>query len=127
MSVDYDARYRKGWAYGKAPNTFLEAAAAAHLPRGSCLDVVSLGEGQGRNVVHLASLGHRCMAVDQSSVGLAKAVALASNCGVSSLISTMQADLCRFEPGGHDGSTRWDVGNACSASTHLSLPLNCDM
>jgi hypothetical protein len=30
-----------------------------------------LAEGEGRNAVHLATLGHRVTAVDQSEVGLA--------------------------------------------------------
>ena len=29
-AVDYDARYRKGWAYGKKPSKFLMEAIAAH-------------------------------------------------------------------------------------------------
>ena len=81
--VDYDVRYRKGWAYGKLPSSFLVEVAAAHLPaRAAPLDILSLGEGQGRHVVHLASLGHRCVGVDQSHVGLAKARSLAAERGV---------------------------------------------
>ena len=55
----WDARYaKKGWAYGTEPNAFLRAAAAAHLALGAPLRVLSLGEGQGRNCVHLAA-AHR--------------------------------------------------------------------
>ena len=39
--VDYDARYRKGWAYGKAPSAFLVEAAEAHLA-GAALDVFAV-------------------------------------------------------------------------------------
>ena len=89
MEVAYDERYRKGWAYGKAPNEFLELAAGRYLPSGTTLDVLSLGEGQGRNVVYLATLGHACVAVDRSSVGLAKALALASDRGVGARLVGM--------------------------------------
>jgi SAM-dependent methyltransferase len=73
MSVDYDARYCKGWAYGKEPSQWLKAAAAEHLPLGATGDfgsgcVLSLGEGQGRNAAHLAALGHHVTAVDASRV-----------------------------------------------------------
>jgi len=74
MSADYDVRYRKGWAYGKEPSQWLKAAAELHLPNRandnlgpSC--VLSLGEGQGRNAAHLATLGHHVTAVDTSQVG----------------------------------------------------------
>ena len=74
----WDARYaKKGWAYGTEPNAFLRAAAAAHLALGAPLRVLSLGEGQGRNCVHLAAAhGHACTGVDASKVGLAKVHAL---------------------------------------------------
>ena len=102
-TVDYDARYSKGWAYGKAANPFL-CEVAVYLPaleesthrffsseseqsspplhstelaepgQGapslSPLQVISLGEGQGRNVVYLAGQGHHCVAVDASAVGV---------------------------------------------------------
>ena len=31
QAVDYDGRYRKGWAYGKEPSDFLVQAAASYL------------------------------------------------------------------------------------------------
>ena len=100
--VDYDARYRKGWAYGKAPNEFFAAVVAEHWPRPHAppLAILSLGEGQGRNAVHLASLGHECTAVDRSSVGLAKAMGFASEAGVRSFVRTVHADLSEaaFDP-----------------------------
>ena len=97
-AVDYDARYASGWAYGKAPNEFLAAAAADHLPQGQVLRVLSLGEGQGRNTAHLAALGHRCVAVDASGVGLGKARLLAEQRGVTDRVTTLQADLERKTP-----------------------------
>ena len=110
-AVDYDARYRKGWAYGKKPSKFLMEAIAAHAHiasnAGRCLDVLSLGEGQGRNVVQLAKLGHRCVAVDMSSVGLAKARSLAAEHGVADRVEIVHADLEAFDPAADDA--QWDV------------------
>merc|ERR1740124_703340 len=95
--VDWDERYRSGWAYGKQPNQFLAAAAAAHLS-GAPLRVLSLGEGQGRNVAHLAAMGHECTAVDASAVGLAKARCLAEQRGVAARVTTLVAELEEYEP-----------------------------
>lgn len=73
MSVNYDMRYSKGWAYGKEPSKWLKAAAEQHLPNSNndihgprC--ILSLGEGQGRNATYLATLGHHVTAVDASQV-----------------------------------------------------------
>ena len=97
--VDYDARYRKGWAYGKAPSAFLVEVAEAHLTGAAvgALEIVSLGEGQGRNAVYLASLGHRCLALDTSAVGLAKATQLAAERGVTERVATLQTCVTAYE------------------------------
>ena len=76
-----------GHVYGKAPNAFV-AEVALQIPAGP---VLCLAEGEGRNAVHLATLGHRVTAVDQSEVGLAKARRLAGARGVE--IDTVLADL----------------------------------
>ena len=112
--VDYDERYRTGWAYGKKPNAFLVEAAASWLPADRRpLRVLSLGEGQGRNVGYMAEQGHQCLAVDASSVGLEKARTLAAQRGVSELVETCVADLTAFEPGSAAGGAsterQWDV------------------
>ena len=104
-SVDYDERYRRGWAYGKEASAFVAEAAASHLPAGRPLKVLSLAEGQGRHAVHLATLGHACTAVDRSRVGLAKASRLAEERGVH--IDTVEADLAEYEPAA--GGASWDV------------------
>lgn len=143
--VDWDKRYKKGWAYGKEPNKFLAESAAKYIavavspgatgvaatpavatePAGetkesvpmisaetsTSLKILSLAEGQGRNVVHLAKAGHRCTAVDSSSVGLAKTVKLAEENGVGSNIAVLEADLHRFHPaesGDSEGEGQWD-------------------
>lgn len=85
----FDQRYANDtFFYGTAPNTFL-VDAAVHLPPGGT--VLSLGEGEGRNAVYLASRGHRVRAIDESAVGLAKAERFAAASGVS--ITTECADL----------------------------------
>jgi SAM-dependent methyltransferase len=98
--TDWDARYGEpGYAYGTEPNRFL-AEVAARIPAGP---VLSLAEGEGRNAVFLAGLGHDVLAVDRSAVGLAKAEVLAAERGVR--IRTAVADLADFpvEPGAWSG------------------------
>jgi SAM-dependent methyltransferase len=89
--TDWDLRYSEpGYAYGKEPNAFL-LEVAARIPAGP---VLSLAEGEGRNAVFLAGLGHAVTAVDASAVGLAKAEALARERGVR--IATQVADLAEY-------------------------------
>lgn len=73
--------------YGEAPNDFV-GEMASKIPAGP---VLCLAEGEGRNAVHLATLGHQVTAMDQSEVGMAKARRLAATCGVT--IETIVADL----------------------------------
>jgi len=90
----WDQRFSEpGFAYGIEPNDFLRSV-ADRLPRGP---VLCIGEGEGRNAVHLAGLGHDVTAVDTSSVGLAKAEQLADDRGVS--LNTVHADLADFDLG----------------------------
>jgi SAM-dependent methyltransferase len=96
----WDDRYAAPqYIYGETPNAFL-AEMASQIPAGP---VLCLAEGEGRNAVHLATLGHRVTAVDQSEAGLAKARRLAAARGVE--IETVIADLENFaiEPGGWAG------------------------
>jgi len=76
--------------YGEEPNAFV-AQVASQIPAGP---VLCLAEGEGRNAVYLAQLGHPITAVDQSEVGLAKARRLAGRRGVE--IETIVADLARY-------------------------------
>lgn len=97
----WDQRYAEpGFAYGTEPNDFLREQAGALAP-GSA--VLCLAEGEGRNGVYLASLGHRVHAVDLSSVGLEKARRLAAERSTS--ITTEVADLASYDP----GTDRWDA------------------
>jgi len=101
MDVElWNARYAgEGFVYGTAPNDFV-AAVAAKIPPGP---VLCLAEGEGRNAVYLASLGHAVTAVDQAEIALAKAEGLAAARGVK--IATVAADLAayRIAPGAWAG------------------------
>jgi hypothetical protein len=94
----WDERYghTAEYVFGTAPNAFLEQC-AERIPAGG--PVLCLAEGEGRNAVYLAGRGHPVTAVDQSSVGLEKAVRLASARSV--MIGTELADLGDYiiEPG----------------------------
>lgn len=94
------------FAYGTEPNSFL--AENANLLTGP---VLSLGEGEGRNAVFLASLGLEVLGVDGSEVGLAKAQKLAESKGVS--IRTEVADLATYDPPPNH------YGSVLSISAHL--------
>lgn len=73
---------------------------AGEIPPGP---VLCLAEGQGRNAVYLATLGHPVTALDRSAVGLARAAELARSRGVS--LELIQADLAthRITPGAWAG------------------------
>ncbi|MEZ5165256.1 MAG: class I SAM-dependent methyltransferase [Acidimicrobiales bacterium] len=87
------------YVYGLEPNDFVRAS-VADLPPG---DALCFADGEGRNGVHLAELGHRVTSVDLSENGLAKARKLALDRGVT--IETVVADLADFDL----GTGRWDL------------------
>jgi SAM-dependent methyltransferase len=78
------------YVYGESANAFV-GAMAPQIPAGP---VLCLAEGEGRNAVHLAALGHKVTAVDQSDTGLAKARRLAATRNVE--IETVVADLANY-------------------------------
>lgn len=80
-----------GYVYGTAPNEFI-AEIASRIPAGP---VLCLAEGEGRNAVFLAGLGHEVTAVDQSAAGLAKAQQLAAK--HHRALRTIEADLSTFQ------------------------------
>ena len=101
MTTFWDERFAGAeYRYGTRPNDFLREQAGA-LPAGG--QVLSLGEGEGRNAVHLAGLGFAVTALDASAVGLDKTRRLAARRGVS--VQTLLADLdaYRLAPGAWDG------------------------
>ena len=76
----WDARYAaEGFLFGTEPADFL-VAQAPHVPPGS--KVLCVADGEGRNSVYLAGLGHTVRAFDASEVGVAKARGLAEARGV---------------------------------------------
>lgn len=87
---DWDSRYAEpGWAFGTEPNDFLREHTRLLPPKGR---VLCLAEGEGRNAVHVASLGHDVTAVDISAVGMGKAAALA---GLQSELAGLTWELAR--------------------------------
>jgi len=99
--ISWDERYGKAeYFYGTEPNDFLRRWSSEIRPRG---EVLCLAEGEGRNAVFLAEQGFRPLALDQSAVGLGKALQLASARHVH--IDTVVANLddYRIEAGRWDG------------------------
>lgn len=88
----WDERYNTSeYLFGTEANTFLKEHVDS-LPVGRTL---SIGEGEGRNAVFLASQGHSVTALDASEVALAKATKLASQNQLS--INTVHTDLNRYQ------------------------------
>lgn len=103
------------YIYGRTANDFLREHYAA-IPRGR---VLMLAEGEGRNAVFLAAQGYEVVAVDSSSVGLAKARQLAAEQGVE--IETRCEDLRTFDV----GERCWD--GVVSIFCHLPGELRRDL
>ncbi|WP_159347868.1 SAM-dependent methyltransferase [Roseomonas harenae] len=88
-AASWDERYGSGgFAFGAAPNRYLEAQAARLQPG---MRALAIGDGEGRNGVWLAEHRLSVTSVDWSATGLAKASALANARGVR--IQTVVADL----------------------------------
>lgn len=105
----WDERYAEdGFAFGTEPNDFLREVANS-LPVGRTL---CLGDGEGRNGVFLAQLGHQVVTVDLSPVGVVKARRLAADRGV--VIDARVADLDGYDL----GHAAWD----CIVSVFCHLP-----
>lgn len=97
----WESRYAgtEDYVYGVEPNDFLRQS-IENLPPG---DVLCLADGEGRNGVYLAGLGHRVTTVDLSEAGPAKARRLAAERGLE--LTTIVADLADFDL----GHQAWDV------------------
>lgn len=108
----WESRYgTDAYLYGTEPNDFLRSAAAA-LTIGSAL---CIADGEGRNGVYLATLGHDVTSVDFTASGMAKASRLAAQAGVE--LVTLVADLVEFD----FGIDRWDL--VVSIFAHTPPPL----
>jgi SAM-dependent methyltransferase len=113
----WNQRYsQSGFAYGTESNDFL-GSVVEKIPKGR---VLSLGEGEGRNAVFLASLGYDVVAVDASDVGLVKAHQLATQRGVT--VTTIHFDLATFqiEPESWDGI----ISIFCHLPSAIRVPLH---
>ena len=112
----WESRYSAPhYVYGTDPNEFLRDH-AQHLPSGS---VLCLAEGEGRNAVHLAQLGHDVHSVDLTAAGVAKTVQLAASRGVT--VNAQVGDL-----GVHDlGEARWDA--IVSIFAHMPPAVRADL
>jgi SAM-dependent methyltransferase len=89
--------------YGEEPNRFVAESLAGRPPG----RVLLLGEGEGRNAVHAAALGHEVTAVDFSTEARRKALALAAAREVRiayRLGDVLESDWDR---------ERWDVAILC--------------
>lgn len=80
------------YVYGTEINAFIKNNEYRFNPPSK---IACLAEGEGRNAVHLASLGHNVTAYDVSSTGLKKATHLASENNVK--IETKQINLITEE------------------------------
>lgn len=77
----WDERYdRQDYLFGTAPAAFLAAHAGVISPGSR---VLCVADGEGRNSVYLAGLGHHVTAFDASTVGIDKARKLARTRGVT--------------------------------------------
>ena len=100
------------YLYGTEPNDFLRSA-VADLPAGSAL---CIADGEGRNGVYLATLGHEVTSVDLTESGMAKAAQLPAAHDVR--LSTVVADLADFD----FGVNQWDLIVSIFAYTPPPVP-----
>lgn len=92
-SLAWDDRFAGGgFQFGEAPNRYLESLLPRLRPG---LRALAVGDGEGRNGVWLARQGCVVTSLDWSSVGLAKARALAAAHRVE--LTTEVADLSRWD------------------------------
>lgn len=90
----WDQKYdMPDYKYGKLPNQFLQQQQVRLCPASR---VLLPGDGEGRNSVWLAELGHHVTAVDSSALGLDKTRLLAAEKGVA--VDAKLADLEHWAP-----------------------------
>lgn len=100
MATIWDERFqRETFVYGEAPSDFLRIHAGRFPPHG---EILSLGEGEGRNAVHLAEQGYRVTALDSSVTAMQKLAGLAERRGVQ--VASQLADVS----GADLGAAGWD-------------------
>ena len=107
----WDRKYgRPEYVYGTEPNRFLVDHVTGCLKPGG--EVLTLGEGEGRNAVWLAGQGYVVTAVDYSRPALEKLHILARSQGVE--VCSYLSDVMDFEL----GEARWDA----VVLLHMHLP-----
>ena len=112
----WEERYsEKEFAFGTEPNDFL-VEVANKITKG---DTLVLADGEGRNGVFLASLGHRVVTVDLSPTGVKKSQQLAAERHVE--IDAQVGDLAFFD----FGIAKWDC--IVSIFCHLPFVLRADV
>jgi SAM-dependent methyltransferase len=112
----WNERYsRSDFVYGLAPNDFVKEQ-APQIPPGP---VLCLAEGEGRNAVYLAGLGHEVTAMDQSAVGMRKALDHAQKRGLSLRVEVSDLNHYVIQPGAWSGIVATFV--------HLPLPLRAQV
>ncbi len=117
-SIDklWDEKFsREEYFYGFEPNVFIASHTYLLKPQGKLL---CLGEGEGRNAVHLALEGYSVTALDASAVGMTKALARAKEKGVH--ITPLLLDLEQWEP-----QEKYD--GVLSSYLHLEEPLRTEV
>lgn len=93
MKQEWDKRFSiDEYFYGEGPNDFLKEKNDI-LKKGS--KILSIGDGEGRNSVFLASKGHDVSALDMSLVGLEKTKKLAEKKNVK--VTTIFNDLNHYK------------------------------
>ncbi|MCB9073170.1 MAG: class I SAM-dependent methyltransferase [Bdellovibrionaceae bacterium] len=101
MNQTWNERYNtEDYYYGKEANDFLKEA-SSYLKSHS--KILCLAEGEGRNAVFLARLGHHVTALDYSSVGQQKTQKLAKENNVH--VDCIEADLTTYKL----ENVTWDV------------------
>lgn len=111
-SQKWEARYGVDeYVYGTDPNDFL-VEAVRDLPAGRAL---CIADGEGRNGVYLASLGHQVTSVDLTEAGMAKAARLAEASDVE--LTTVVSDITDYDL----GEGQWDL--IVSIFAHMPPPI----
>ena len=112
----WEERYsEKEFVFGTEPNDFL-VEVADKITKG---DTLVLADGEGRNGVYLATLGHRVVTVDLSPTGVKKSQQLAAERHVE--IDAQVGDLEFFD----FGIAKWDC--IVSIFCHLPFVLRTDV
>ncbi|CUS48875.1 MAG: Tellurite resistance protein TehB [Idiomarinaceae bacterium HL-53] len=88
----WDERFKEeSYFYGETPNDFIKKIANTIPPNSH---ILCLAEGEGRNAVYLATLGHQVTALDISTEGLKKTELLAKKHNVG--VETVHANLDEY-------------------------------